>query len=171
MKQVPFSMCPNWRLLKEHKLTQLRKVGLRRIERELDVARFIRKQLAMTAIIKALTTKAERNCLKQNYRFMLEEDEEISTTSDSDLDGFHAHFFTPEFKVGQNLLKDVWKKHSLEKVKNEVKKKPPIYSEKIPIALYFQIKFSLTKTFIFFSKKSSFSGKRRRVLIISPTKM
>ena len=74
MKQVPFSMCPNWRLLKEHKLTKLRKVGLRRIERELDVARFIRKQLAMTAIIKALTTKAERNCLKQNYRFMLEED-------------------------------------------------------------------------------------------------
>ena len=52
-------------------MTNLRKVGLRRIERELDVARFIRKQLATTAIINALTTKNERNYLKRNYRFML----------------------------------------------------------------------------------------------------
>jgi hypothetical protein len=42
-KQVPHSICPNWRLLKEHRLTKLRKVGLRRIERELDISRFIRK--------------------------------------------------------------------------------------------------------------------------------
>ncbi len=61
-----------WRLLSEHKLTKIRKVALRRIERELDLARFIRDQMKMTAIIKALTTKAERNYLKHNYRFMLE---------------------------------------------------------------------------------------------------
>ena len=57
---------------------------MRRIERELDVARFIRKQIAMSAIIKALTTKAERIYLKNNYRFMLEADSEISTTSESE---------------------------------------------------------------------------------------
>ena len=64
LKQVPHSMCPNWRGLREHRLTKLRKVGLRRIERELDISRFIRKQIALTAIIKALTTKAERIFLK-----------------------------------------------------------------------------------------------------------
>ncbi len=67
IKQVPYGLCPNWRLLREHRITKLRKVGLRRIERELDIARFIRKQIAITAIIKALTTKAERNFLKHNY--------------------------------------------------------------------------------------------------------
>ncbi len=46
-------------------MTKLRKMGLRRIERELDVARFIKKQMKITAIIKALTTKEERNCLKK----------------------------------------------------------------------------------------------------------
>jgi hypothetical protein len=81
-------MCPNWRFLREHKLTKLREVGLRRIERELDVSRFIRKQITMTAIIKALTTNAERSCLKNNYRFMLGDDKEVLTTSESDSEGY-----------------------------------------------------------------------------------
>jgi hypothetical protein len=38
----------------------------------------------MTAIIKALTTKVERIYLKQNYRFMLGDDSEVSTTSESE---------------------------------------------------------------------------------------
>jgi hypothetical protein len=61
----------------------IRRVGLRRINRELDVANFIRKQITLTALLKALTTKAERNCLKNNYRFMLGDEKEIKTTSDS----------------------------------------------------------------------------------------
>ena len=73
LKQLPHSVCPNWHGIRKHRLTEIRKVGLRRIERELDVARFIKKQLALTAIIKALTTKTERNYLKQNYRFMVGE--------------------------------------------------------------------------------------------------
>ncbi len=85
---MPYSLCPNWRGLRAHRLTKLRKKGLRRIERELDVSRFIRKQIAMTAIIKALTTKAERKYLKQNYRFMLGDDSEISTTSESEQECF-----------------------------------------------------------------------------------
>ncbi len=84
LKQVPHSICPNWRRLRENRQTKLRKKGLLRIERELDVSRFIRKQIAMTAIIKALTTKSERIFLKQNYRFMLGDDSEISTTSESE---------------------------------------------------------------------------------------
>ncbi len=60
-------MCPNWRGLREHRVTKLRKMGLRRIERELDVARFIKKQMALAAIIKALTTKDERKYLQNNY--------------------------------------------------------------------------------------------------------
>ncbi len=63
----------------------------------------------VNAIIKALTTKAERNCLKHNYRFMLGDDEEISTTSESDLDGDQAPCLTSEFKLGKNLLNDVRK--------------------------------------------------------------
>ncbi len=61
-------------------MKKLRKVGLRRIERELDVARFIRKQLATTAIINALTTKNERIYLKRNYRLMLGEEKEKNTS-------------------------------------------------------------------------------------------
>jgi hypothetical protein len=61
----------------------IRRVGLRRINRELDVANFLRKQITMTALIKALTTKVERSFLKNNFRFMLGDEKELKTTSDS----------------------------------------------------------------------------------------
>ncbi len=69
----------------------------------------------MSAIIKALTTKTERNCLKHNYRFMLGEDKEISTTSESDSVGYPATCLTSKFKLGKNLLNDVQKKCSINK--------------------------------------------------------
>jgi hypothetical protein len=65
----------------------------------------------MTAIIKALTTKAERSYLKNNYRFMLGDDSEVLTTTESDFEGYKVAIFTSEFKVGKNLLDDVRKKH------------------------------------------------------------
>ncbi len=76
----------------------------------------------MTAIIKALTTKAERNCLKHNYRFMLGDEKELSTTSESELEGYQLHYVKSEFKVGLNLLNDLRKKSSVETIKNAVKK-------------------------------------------------
>ncbi len=120
-KQVPHNMCSNWLLIRENSLTKLRKVGLRRIERELDVARFIRKQMALTAIIKALMTKPERNGLNHNYRFMLGDNQEITTTSESEFEGCWTDVVTSEFKVGQNLVNDLKKKCTVNKIKNAVK--------------------------------------------------
>lgn len=85
-------------------------MGLRRIEREMDVTKYIRSQLILTAILKALTTKQERIFLKHNYRFMIGDDEETSTTSESESDGYQTDFVTSEFKIGKNLLNDVKKK-------------------------------------------------------------
>jgi hypothetical protein len=76
----------------------------------------------MTAIIKALSTKAERNCLKHNYRFMLGDEKEVTTTSESELEGYQLHYVKSEFKVGHNLLNDLRKKNSVETIKNAVKK-------------------------------------------------
>ncbi len=67
--------------------------------------------MTMTAIIKALTTKAERNYLKHNYRFMVGDEKEFTTTSESESEGYAADdHITSEFKVGHNLLYDVRKK-------------------------------------------------------------
>jgi hypothetical protein len=57
-------MCPNWRMLREHRMKKIRKEGLRQIERELEIARFIRKQKTMTTIIKASTINTEHACIK-----------------------------------------------------------------------------------------------------------
>jgi hypothetical protein len=65
--------------------------------------------MAMTAIIKALTTKVERNYLNHNYRFMLGEEQEVSTTSESELEVCQVEVVKSEFKIGQNLFNDVRK--------------------------------------------------------------
>ena len=86
VRQLPHSFCPRWRFLSEHRLTMIRKVGLRRIEREIDIVRFIRNQITLTTIIKAMTSKAERNVVRNSYRFMVGNESEVNTTSESESD-------------------------------------------------------------------------------------
>ena len=44
---------------------------LRRIERELDIAYFIKNQIIFNNLIKAITTKRERSIAKQNFRLVV----------------------------------------------------------------------------------------------------
>jgi hypothetical protein len=52
-------------------LARMNKVASRRIERELDLTYFIRKQLVTSAILHALTTKSQRFLARKNYRVTL----------------------------------------------------------------------------------------------------
>ena len=61
-----------------------RKVGLRRINRELDIVHFLRKQIIFETIIKAMTTKYERFLARKNYRLMVPDTDELLTTTESD---------------------------------------------------------------------------------------
>jgi hypothetical protein len=60
----------------------IRKVGLRRIERELDVVHFIKKQLITAALIKALTTKRERNVAKRHHTLTISDGSDYTSNSD-----------------------------------------------------------------------------------------
>ena len=55
-------------------------MGLRRIERELDLVRFVRNQITLTTIVKAMTSKQERNGVRNSFRFMLGNESEVNTT-------------------------------------------------------------------------------------------
>jgi hypothetical protein len=61
-----------------------RKVGLRRIERELDVVRFLRKQFIMTALLKALTTKRERMLAKRHHSLVISDNSDTTQSSESE---------------------------------------------------------------------------------------
>ena len=80
LQQIPYSMCQKWRYLRLQRFTLIRKVGLRRIERELDLVRFIRNQITLTTIVKAMTSKQERNGVRNSFRFMLGNESEVNTT-------------------------------------------------------------------------------------------
>jgi hypothetical protein len=43
LRNVPYFLCPRLFMVKKSSYTLIHKVGMRRIERELDVAKFIRK--------------------------------------------------------------------------------------------------------------------------------
>ena len=53
--------------------------------------------MAITAIIKALTVKSERILLNHNYRFMLGDEIEVSSTSESELEGYQVNHINSEF--------------------------------------------------------------------------
>lgn len=63
-------------------------MGLRRIERELDLVRFIRNQITLTTIVKAMTSKQERNGVRNSFRFMLGNLSEVNTTYESESEAF-----------------------------------------------------------------------------------
>ena len=46
-------------------------VGLRRIDRELDIVYFIRKQFVLNAIIKALTTPLQRGLARRQFSLIV----------------------------------------------------------------------------------------------------
>ena len=66
----------------------MNKVASRRIDRELDLTYFIRKQLMTSAILNALTSKQERVLVRKNYRLTLSSKTQAAsdsnTTTESD---------------------------------------------------------------------------------------
>lgn len=65
---------------------KIHKVGLRRIERELDVAHFLRSQFTMQAMLKTLTDRSQRLQLRKNHRHVIKEDPGDTDTSTSSSD-------------------------------------------------------------------------------------
>ena len=57
--------------------------GLRRIERELDIVRFIRQSLMLTALVKVQTTKVQRQLLRRQWNITVGGKDEIHSTSES----------------------------------------------------------------------------------------
>ena len=55
VKQLPATLLPKF--FKKRTSAYIREIGLRRIERELDIVYFMRKQFVLNSIIRALTTK------------------------------------------------------------------------------------------------------------------
>ena len=54
-------------------------MGMRRVHWELDIAYFIKKQLIISSIIRALTTKEQRGIAKKNYALFLKKTYESTT--------------------------------------------------------------------------------------------
>jgi hypothetical protein len=51
------------------KFRDVSRIGMRRVDRELDIVYFIRKSLMLTAVLKAHTTKKQRSLAYQNYSY------------------------------------------------------------------------------------------------------
>ena len=75
-------LCCFWK----NRVNLTRKVALRRIERELDIENFIKSNFEMKTLLRALTTKYQREMARNSYKFIVGETDETSTTSDSDFD-------------------------------------------------------------------------------------
>jgi hypothetical protein len=89
----------------------IRKVGLRRIEREIDIVRYIRNQITLTTIIKAMTSKSERTAVRNSFRFMVGNESEVNTTSESESDAFNETLLNQSWNIrGHSLQIELRKK-------------------------------------------------------------
>jgi hypothetical protein len=68
---------------KRNKTRKIHRVGLRRIDRELDVATFLKTQFTMRAMLLTLTNHSQRLQFKKYYRHVIQDDPGDSSTSDS----------------------------------------------------------------------------------------
>ena len=59
-------------------------MGLRRMERELDIVYFMRKQFVLNSIIRALTTKVQRGLARRQYSLIVGDRKDQYTTESSD---------------------------------------------------------------------------------------
>ena len=105
-----------------------REAGLRRIERELDVAYFIRKQMIFAGLIKALTTKLQRQLARRRYSLIVGEPDEDSSTESSGSD-FDFPATLPGDKVTKTLQSDLYK------TKFGLRERPPDDDTKIEVEL------------------------------------
>ena len=55
--------------------------GLRRVDRELEIDRFLKLQISMRIVLKALFSKAERYLIRNNKSFVITQDESDNTGS------------------------------------------------------------------------------------------
>jgi hypothetical protein len=96
-------------------LSHISGVASRRIERELDIVYFLRKQLTFEAILHAMTTKYQRSLARQNYRLKISAKEapqvgfsDMSSTEESGSD-YKRHDHRPTSKLSKNLISGIHK--------------------------------------------------------------
>jgi hypothetical protein len=94
-------LCPFKPRPRQH---MIREVGSRRIERELDITRFIRNQSIIRAILRSKTTKKERALARRNYRLIVDSSSEQHTTSSSSTTDDDIHFTKDEAMRDYPLL-------------------------------------------------------------------
>lgn len=120
-----------WCFRKKRRSRLIRDVGNRRIERNLDVAYFIRQQLLFKAMYKIQTTKLQRQLNRRHHSLVVDDSDELGTTSSSATDSnidelIREQQRQPEQKsiTIKNFLENLRKKKRA--VKDELSKdKPP----------------------------------------------
>ena len=93
----------------KRKYRKARKVGLHRIEKELDVVYFIRKQLMHTALIKAMTTKRERSLAKRHRSLVIAESDTTSSSSSSEAEPNTLGQFSIQSEIEKHLTSTIKK--------------------------------------------------------------
>jgi hypothetical protein len=91
----------------------IRSVGKRRIERELDITRFIRNQLILSAIIRSNTSKKERALARRNYRLIVDCSSEQDCTGSSSLTDGSIGFYSEEIERNFPVLYSELRKKNL----------------------------------------------------------
>lgn len=87
VKQLPYACCPKvLGLSKPTKYSHMYEVGMRRIEREIDLGYFIRKQILNDTLLRALTTKSHRALARRQQEFVLGDAKSTTTESSTDFD-------------------------------------------------------------------------------------
>jgi hypothetical protein len=81
------SMVKKCLFLRHQRFERWRIVAERRINRELDVTCFVRKQLIQGAFFKMMTTKLQRALLTRHFSMLVAAPNDTATTSVSETDG------------------------------------------------------------------------------------
>ena len=89
---------------------------MRRIERELDIVYFLRKQFEMRAFIKALSSKNARSLARRQQSLIINNLKHSGTTETETASDFDASIYKPETKLEHDLFK------SLKKFTDEINK-------------------------------------------------
>ena len=72
-------------------------IGSRRVSKELDIVKFIRKQMIVDVILKTLFSKEEQFLIKRQKQFYLDQNSYKSSSSDIDIEMPSANSTTSQF--------------------------------------------------------------------------
>ena len=104
LKQIPYELVPRCRPFKRNKATLIRRVGIRRIERELDIVHFMRKQFAFTALYRALTSKVQRGLARRQFSLIVGEKQDAAVTTESSESDYNFPGVVEETEFNSKLI-------------------------------------------------------------------